>query len=55
MWQYIFIEEANHNKFIQLLNQYGEQNWEVCGYTTFSGAGSTGRGRHFVIMKRQSQ
>ena len=50
MWEYDLVEETNNKKLVELLNRYGEQNWEVCGYTLFTGA--MGRGHHFVILKR---
>jgi hypothetical protein len=51
MWEYEMLEETNEKKLIERLNEYGKNNWEVCGHSFFPGA--MGRGHHYIILKKQ--
>ena len=53
MWEYELWEETNEKKLVQKLDEYGQNNWEVCGYAIYPGA--MGRGHHFVILKRKKE
>ena len=54
MWEYELVEETNEKKLIKRLDEYGKNNWDVCGYSVFSGA-MAGRSHHFVLLKRKKE
>jgi hypothetical protein len=53
MWEYAIVEETDIKKLVQKMNEFGRENWEALGFTSFPGA--FGKIHFVVVLKRQKE